>query len=336
MKFPNRNGLALFAPILVFGLAGCASGGPSSEPGSPEPLRIGAVVAVVNDPFFITMNCGAAQAVKEAGAELNWQGPTGADVAKQLQTFNSMVVTQPDGIMLTPFSDTAFNDGIKKAMASGIPVVIMDSELKENIALQTVRTTIGESVKELARHAAEDIGGTGTVAIIAATPGSPIDLERYDQFIEIMNNEFPDIKVLPVEYAKTDTAISAKIVNSLVVANPDLKLIYSTNGPQAAGVLSAVKAAKKTGAIKIYSYDATPVQVDGLRAGDFQGLLAQSPYIEGYEAAKTLLEYLADHRGEKNIEPYDPQLNLTPMMLLTPDNIDSDDAKKFTYVSSCG
>lgn len=335
MKNPAKKGMLVLAPALILGLAGCAQAGVSPDTGNGDTLRIGAVVAVVNDPFFITMRCGAEQAVKEAGAELNWQGPTSADVAKQLQTFNSMVVSQPDGIMLTPFSDTAFIDPITKSMADGIPIVIMDAELKDDIALQTVRTTIGDSVKELARHAAEEIGGVGTVSIIAATPGNQIDLERYDEFIEVMTNEYPGINLLPVEYSKTDTAVAAKIVNAQIVAHPDLKLIYSTNGPQAAGVLSALKAAKKTGDIKVYSYDATPVQVDGLRAGEFQGLLAQSPYLEGYEAAKTLLDYLADHRGEKNIKPYDPQLNLTPMMLLTPDNIDTDEAKKFTYVSSC-
>lgn len=334
----RRRGILSIAPVMLLVLAGCAQSGAQPVPNTGDespPLQIGGVAAVVNDPFFVTMRCGAEKAAAEGGATLNWQGPTSGDVTKQLQAFNSMVVSQPDGIMVTPFSTTAFIDPVKKAMANGIPVVVADSELDEDVALQTVRTTIGDTVKDLAKHAAESIDGKGAVSIIAATPGTVIDEERYLEFQDVMKNDYPGIKLLPVEFAKTDTQVAARIANAVITANPDLKLIYTTNGPQAAGVLSALKANKKAGTIGVFSYDATPVQVEGLRAGEFQGLLAQSPYIEGYESVKTLVEFLKEHKGEKNLKPIEPKVNLTPMMLLTPDNIDTDEAKKFTYVSSC-
>lgn len=300
-----------------------------------DALQITGVMAVVNDPFFITMKCGALAAAQEAGAELNWQGPTSSNSVKQLQTFNSVVITQPDGILTTPFLPVAFIDPIKKAMDSGIPVVVVDSELEKSVALQTVRTTIGDSVTELARAAGAESGGEGAVSVLAAEPGSEIDLERYDAFLKVMAEEYPGLKVLPVEYAKTDTATAAKIVNAQLVGNPDLKLIYTTNGPQAAGVISAVKAANKVGTVKVYSYDATPIQVEGLRNGEFSGLLAQSPYLEGYEATKTLLTYLKGNTEKNKVEPMAEQNKYTPMMLLTKNNIETPEAKKFTYVSTC-
>lgn len=323
----NWKRLLLASSILMGAVTATAS--------AENPLKISGVMAVVNDPFFITMKCGALAATKEAGAELDWQGPTSDDAVKQLQTFNSVLVAQPDGVLVTPFLPKAFQGPVKTAMESGIPVVIVDSELDAPVALKTVRTTVGETVSELAHTAAKLIGGKGVISVIAATPGSAIDLERYDAFLKVMAAEFPDITVLPVEYAKTDTATAAKITNAQVVGNPDLKLIYTTNGPQAAGVISAVKAASKIGEIKVFSFDATPLQVEGLRKGEFSGLLAQSPYLEGYEATKTLLDYLAKNKGKKAVAPLEPQLKATPMKVLTPENIDTDEAKKFTYATSC-
>jgi ribose transport system substrate-binding protein len=318
-------------------LAACASAlcGNAIAADRNAALRITGVMAVVNDPFFITMKCGALAATKEAGAELSWQGPTSSDAVKQLQTFNSVSVSRPDGILTAPFLPQAFIDPIKKSMSNGVPVIVVDSELDEPAAFKTVRTTIGDSVAELARAAGKEIGGNGAVSVVAASPGSTIDQERYEAFLKIMADEFPGVRVLPVEYAKTDTAAAAKIANAQIVGNPDLKLIYTTNGPQAAGVISAVKAANKVGQIKVYSYDATPVQVDALRRGEFSGLLAQSPYLEGYEATKELLDYLKAHPGGGAVTPSEPQMKFTPMMLLTPANLDTAEAKKFLYVSSC-
>lgn len=325
----NRNlaKLLLASSILI--------GTINASTAADEALKITGVMAVINDPFFITMRCGALAAANEAGAELSWQGPTSDDAVKQLQTFNSVLVSQPDGVLVAPFLPKAFLGPIKTAMQKGIPVVVVDSELEEPVALKTVRTTVGDTVSELARAAGKLIGGKGVVAVIASSPGIPLELERYDGFVKTMAVEFPDITLLPVEYAKTDTATAARIMNAQIVGNPDLNLVYTTNGPQAAGIISAVKAANKTQKIKVFSYDAMPVQVDGLRKGEFSGLLAQSPYLEGYEATKTLLDYLSKNKDKKAVTPLVPQLMVAPMMLLTPENVDTDEAKKFIYATSC-
>ena len=114
-------------------------------------------------------------------------------------------------------------------------------------------------------------------------------------------------------------------------AHPDLKGIYTTHSNAAVGTSSAVIGAGLGGKVKIIAYDADPQQVRDLKAGVYDALVVQSPYIEGYESVKLVTQIL---RGEVDASKVD-KVMYPPMVVATRDNLDTPEVKKNLYVDAC-
>src|SRR4029078_13407961 len=162
-------------------------------------------------------------------------------------------------------------------------------------------------------------------------PGVAANQERVDGFTKVLKEKYPNIKVLPTEYPGTDQNKAAEIVSAALQAHPDLKGIYTTHSNAAVGTSSAVIGAGLGGKVKIIAYDAEPQQVRDLKAGVYDALVVQSPYLEGYNSVKLVTQIL---RGEVDASKLDDVAS-PPMVVATRDNLDSPEVKKGLYVDSC-
>ena len=85
------------------------------------------------------------------------------------------------------------------------------------------------------------------------------------------------------------------------------------------------------GKVKIIAYDADPQQVRDLKAGVYDGLVVQSPYLEGYNSVKLVTQIL---RGEVDASKLE-KVAYPPMVVATRDNLNSPEVKKALYVDAC-
>lgn len=333
----RRAGQAGTAAATV-GAALAVTLGGGSAAAAAKPLHIAGVVAITQDPYFISMECGAKAAAKAAGrVTLSWQGPTNASVPAEITALGSVSVTKPDGVILSPFSTTAFVNPVQRLMAGGTPVYLADGPLSKNVAYRQTFTSLTGSGMVLARHIAGLMHGSGQLAIIASTPGDPVEAARYKSMVTVLKTKYPKVKVVTVQYAQDDSNKSAQVTAGLLTAYPHLSAIYTTDGPSGQGASAALVSAHKSGVVKLVSFDATPLLVRGLRDGTIQGLYAQAPYIEGYTAMKGLVAYLrsARGRGHKAVKPAKPYTIASPLKFLTKANMASADSRKFMYRASC-
>jgi ribose transport system substrate-binding protein len=299
-------------------------------------LTIAGVVAVTSDPYFITMHCGAVAAARRFGAKVTWQGPVGASVPAEVTALESAAVLNPSGVMLSPFSDTAFLQPVQALMKRGIPVTLADGPLAKPVALRAYYTSVTGVGVTLANKVGVLIHGHGSIAVIASTAGDPVEGARYAGFQKALAKKFPQAKVLPAQYANDDSSKAATIVSGLLIAHPDLAAVYTTDGPAGQGVASALRAAHKTGIVKLVSFDATPLEVRGLRNGEFQGLMSQTPYLEGFMAVTALLQYLTAHSSStKPVKPAQPNYVPTQVRFITKADLSNPNAQKFLYRASC-
>ena len=91
------------------------------------------------------------------------------------------------------------------------------------------------------------------------------------------------------------------------------------------GVTSAVKSAGKSGKVKLVEFDAEPLQVQALKAGTIDALVAQDPYGIGTKAVALAYQYLT---GDKSTikKHYG-----TGAAIITKANVSSASIKKFLY-----
>jgi len=278
------------------------------------------------------MECGARDAANELDVDLNWAGPPQWDLALQMPILQAAIERDPDGLVLAPTDPVALVTIVEDLVDNRkIPVVTVDGSLAEPVDLQNIRTDNIAAGGLAARAMAEAIGGTGTVLVVGLDPGVAANQERVDGFTAVLEKEYPNIKVLPTEYPGSDQNKAAEIVSAALQANPDLKGIYTTHSNAAVGTSSAIIGAGLQGKVKIIAYDADPGQVRDLRDGVYDALVVQSPYLEGYNSVKLVIQIL---RGE--VDPATLEdVTHPPMVVATRENLDSPEVQKNLYVDSC-
>ena len=282
-------------------------------------LDIAAVVADAADPFYLTMRCGAYNAASKYNVKLTWQGSTSVDYGPEVSILHAVELKKPQGIILAPFSATAFIAPVKSLMAQGTPVVTVDGSLNAKVELENVHTdnyAAGESAADMLGAA---LHGKGTVGVITFEPGIPVEAARVNGFVAEMHRRFPHVKVLSTQYGGADAGKSATITSGLLARNPDLAGIYATDTNDAEGAASAVRAAGDLSKVKVVAYDAAPQEVQALKTGLFSAVIAQEPYQEGYRAVEIMAKYLRHQISRAQIPYYYP----TGSVVVTKANVNS-------------
>jgi ribose transport system substrate-binding protein len=338
MRYKSKVGGPAAVMICLI-LAACSSvqsstpsTGSTSQGG--KNLKITGVLADTADAYFVTLECGGNAAAKQLGVHLTWEGSASPDVTPEENTLNSVILTHPNGVILDPFSPTGFLAPVKQLMNSGTPVVLVDSALSKSTAYKAYYTDNYAAGEVLAKPLAKLLGDHGLVGIISSTAGDPVEGPRYMGFEAALRKIAPGIKTLPAQYADVDSSTAASITTSLILGHPGLSAIYATDGPSAAGAANAIRAAGKQGKIKLIAFDAEPVEVQGLKHGDYVGLVAQAPYLEGFDAVQALVSYLRGGHGSA-VHPSASYYTQTPAMFIDRANVNSSAARKFLYLGQC-
>lgn len=304
---------------------------------SDERFKVVAVMANVTDPYFITMECGAKHAAREHNIDLEWTGATNADIQTQLENTDAALLQQPDAIIQTPFDPNAFVEPVRRMMDDGVTYLMVDGALAEKVAWKYI-VTEHEGLDEIVGGPiAEAMEDSGKIGIIAHGPDNTIDRIRWETWATTFPETHPEIAVLEPQWTESDTARAATAASALINGNPDLKAIFATNGPELAGVASAVSAAGKEGEILVFGYAAgVPQDLELIRSGVVTGIWVQAPYVEGVRAIELLAEWLPTRVGEEGPVPggTEPYEHNTPLFYINGDNIDDEETKPYYGLTS--
>jgi ribose transport system substrate-binding protein len=298
-------------------------------------LHVTFVAALVNDSYFVTIRCGAQDEAKAQGVDLTWTGPTSNSVSAELSAFQAAAVTNPDAMVLAPFSNTGFGGVVRPLMKKGIPVTLSGQSIEPPDGLTTYISNFLAGGNSLATEIGKLTGGTGTMAIVADTTGNKTDSDRYTGLVPILKKKYPKLKIIGPQYAQNSTAKGASVTASFIVGNPDLKLVYASSGPEAVGAASAIAAARAGNRVKLISFDSSPPQIQLLKQGKLAATMAQSPYLTGRLTVRSVVTYVRAH-PKKGPVPASAKLSYTPTLLLTPANVKTSAGKKYQYFTKCG
>ncbi|SES86161.1 ABC transporter substrate-binding protein [Geodermatophilus poikilotrophus] len=315
---------------LVLGLAACggddgggsASGGGGGGGGGD--YEVAFVQGVAGDEFYITMQCGIEAAAEELGVTVTTQGPQQFDPALQTPIVDSVVASQPDGLLIAPTDVSAMNRPIRAAADAGITVGLVDTTLEDpSMAVTQVASDNeggGAAAFEAIKQANPD---GGTVLVVGHEPGISTNEARIKGFNDALAQD-PAFTALPTQYAQNDPAEGARIVTSTLQAHPDLIGIFGTNLFAAEGAATGLRQAGATG-VTVVGFDAGPAQVEALQNGTVQALVAQQPADIGRQG---LEQVVASLNGEE------PQAEIqTGFTILTQDNLDQN--QDAVYRSDC-
>ena len=311
MKFTLLAAATMAVGVL---LVGCNGGDASktAEGGSGsggKKLRIAVIPKGSTHEYWKSLHEGANKAADELGnVEILWKGPIKEDDRdSQVQTVESFIATKVDGIVLAPLDDKALMVPVKEAKAQNIPTVVVDSPLQdESVAVALVATDNEKGGQVAAQELAKLINDKGTVMVLKYQEGSSSTMLREKGFFDEMKKH-PGIQIVAQEYggvtsdsaqAKAENMIQPrKTANGLSVDG-----IYAVNESTTFGMLLALQDAKVAGKVKFVGFDASPKLIDGLKAGEVDGLIVQNPRKMGEMGVKAVVNKIMGKPVEAKVD----------------------------------
>jgi len=287
-----------FAVSLILVAAACGDDDDGGAAEGEESIRVTLIQGLAGEEFYETMRCGAQEKADELGVELDVQGPERFDPTLQTPIVNSVVADQPDAILIAPTHVDSMIAPLRQAEEAGIKVILVDTVVSDE--------EIGES-----RISTDNEGAGGDAATALA-----------EQI-----GDHPNVEYIGVQYSHNDVAEASRIVNAELARTPDLVGVFATNLNSATGAGSALQQAGLLGQVKMIGFDAGPAQVEQLRAGVVQALIAQLP---GDIGAQGVEQAVASVRGE-SVTAEIP----TDATIVTADNVDDPEVQAVLYEASC-
>jgi ribose transport system substrate-binding protein len=273
--------------------------------------------------FWKAIHAGAIAAAGELRAEgvtvnVIWKGPLREDDREQqVQVVENFTGRRVSGLVLAPLDARALVAPTEEAVRAGIPVVIIDSALNSSAPVSTVSTDNYKGGVLGGRRLGALLGGKGKVILVRVLAGSASTEQREAGFLDTMAKEFPGIQVISSDQHAGPTRDTAyrTAQNLLNRFGRDVTGIFAPNESSATGMLLALKdAGLAAGKIKFVGFDSGAQINPGLRDGDLQGIVVQSPFRMGYLGVKTLVASLRGQPVERVID--------TGCVLVTRENMD--------------
>jgi ribose transport system substrate-binding protein len=166
-----------------------------------------------------------------------------ADQLNMLQTFKEggydMICVLPgNGTLMTPICQEIYKAGIK--------IMIIDRPIEGNQYTVFYGGDNAQCGRNAAKYLGDRLKGKGQIAILRSYVGIPIDLQRYNGFMEVLKKSYPGIKVVVEGDGEFNQEAGRKAVSNILPAYPKIDAIYSQDDESAVGALTEIRSAKRT------------------------------------------------------------------------------------------
>ncbi|RZQ59568.1 ABC transporter substrate-binding protein [Amycolatopsis suaedae] len=308
MKFPRKTLLAAgAAAAAVTLLAACGGGQVGQTPAGDQPAQQGnkklvLIPGVQAEPFYISMQCGAEAEAKKLGYELTTSAPQKFDAAMQTEKVNALGSAPPAGLLIAPTDDQAMLAPIQQVKNRGAKIVEVDTALKDTgVAVSSISSNNAEGGKLAAQTLAKLVGGKqGSVLVLDTIAGTSTTNARAKGFEDELKNH-PNLKSAGVQFTQNEPDQAAGKVTAALASNPDLIGIFATNLNTGEGAATGLRNAGKIGQVNLVGFDASPSEVEGLRKGEYQALIAQDPAAIGVQGVQQAVAAIEGKPTQRNI-----------------------------------
>jgi len=318
--------LLVMTPIL----AGCQQATPKpteaeateeaqvEEPEETEELKeekytIGIVLKSFSNPFWMMAKTAAEAAAEEEGVDVIILGTTEeGDYNEQVAHIEDLVTRGADLIVVVPAEASALVPAVEAAVDAGVPVINLDSPIETDKVISFIGSDNVEGGRMAGTFIADQLGGAGKVAVLRGRLGNPVELQRYDGFIEAIG-EYPDIELVAEGVANWEADEGYTVMEDFLTAHPEIQAVFAESDRMILGASQAAQAAGRDDIILV-GLDGIVEALRAVKDGDIAADVAQRPDLMGEFAVKYGVEYLKT--GDIDV------VIITPMTLALPDNVD--------------
>ncbi|WP_345151054.1 rhamnose ABC transporter substrate-binding protein [Arthrobacter ginkgonis] len=237
--------LAAVATVAALALSACGASGESNAEGSPAAggdQSITFIPKQLNNPYTDVVLGGGKTGAGEAGFASNQVvGPLEASASSQVSFINAETQAGTNVIAVAANDPDAVCPALQEARSAGAKIVSFDSDTNPDCRDVFINQVVAKDVALIQMELiAEQIGGSGQIAILSATANAT-NQNEWIKFIEEelkSNPEYKDIELVAKVYGDDDDTKSFQEAQGLLQAYPDLKGIIS---PTTVGIAATAR-----------------------------------------------------------------------------------------------
>lgn len=261
-------------------------------------LLIAVIPMATTDEYWKSIHAGAVKAAKEIGVDILWKGPITYDRNEQLDVVENVILKHPDGLVLAPTDSNAARPGVENSIRSGIPVVIVDSNLNSNRQISYVATDNYKGGYLAAEYLAKLLHDKGNVLLFRGRAGNASVENREKGFLDALQ-KFPQIKLVSsnqrIGTSYEESYKSAEnLINRFKSVNgkPGIDGLFCPNETSTFVMLRALQDNGLIGKVRFVGFDTSRKLNDALYSGQIDCLVVQNPILMGYLGVLKLVDHL--------------------------------------------
>ena len=239
-RMPATVALASAVALVLTACGSDDSGGGGGGGSAEGEASITFIPKQLNNPYTDVVLGGGEDGASAAGfASTEVVGPLDASASSQVSFINAETQAGTDVIVIAANDPDAVCQSLEEARSNGANIVAFDSDTNPDCRDLFVSQVVAEDVGLIQLEIiAEQIGGSGKIAILSATANATNQNEwiRYMEEELQSNPEYADIELVATVYGDDDDTKSFQEAQGLLQAYPDLKGIIS---PTTVGIAAA-------------------------------------------------------------------------------------------------
>jgi len=279
----------------------------------------GQITVIVNDPsnpYWLTEG----NIAKATAEKLGYTATVGAhkgDTNTESNLIDTAITNKSVAIILDPANADGSVGAVKKAVAAGIPVFLVNAEInQEGLAKAQLVSNNAQGAAIGAQQWVEAVGDKGKYAELFGAPSDNNAATRSNGY-ETVLTQYPDLQKVAKEVANWDRTQGHNKMQSMLQAHPDIIGVISGNDEMALGAIAALKEAGKLANVKVGGFDGSPDAVAAIKAGELQYTVLQPVAVFSEQAVKQADSFLKTGKTGATSEK-----QLFDCLLITKDNVD--------------
>jgi len=292
--------------FLTFCSAGCKR----------TPLTVAVIPRTCGTALWEPEHAGTAAVARSVGLDVYWNAPMrDDDTQTQISLIEKSVDRGMAGIIVSPIQTLPLRTPVRRVLAKGIPVVVIDTELGIPSGPKLSYVLNDEEVggQIAARRIGLILHGKGNIAIVGIQPELKSITVRERSFESTLNSEFPGIRVVARRLGLSSVPREQHSAEELLTGNTPLDAIVALSLAATRGTYYALAEFSKAGVIKLIGFDQD--LIPPIRDGGIDSVVVQNTYELGRVAMGMMNREIRGTSGpaEIRVQP----------VLMTRENLDS-------------
>ena len=252
---------------------------------------------------------GMEEAAREQNASMKYVYFDGLDTQRQVEAIREAILSEVDGIITAGMEDSEeLYQVIDEVKEAGIPLVLVDNDLKDSSRI----CYVGTDNKEMGKRAADTLAGytegKAEVGVIVSSLEAPNQRQRLDGLKEVLE-QYPGMEIVDVRECNSNRISIYQELPQMLEDHPEIDALFLAEAASTAFVGDVLeKSGMSEKDLKIVGIDGVNRGDDPEEYGNLNSYMSKSQwqidvfqqdfFAQGYEAVQVLCRWI---RGE-NVE----------------------------------